>query len=229
MRKFSTESTSRESRPRNSPTHADKLGQFLLELFQPRFLDLVLLDEFRLDRAELFAFFLKAALTEGTAVSAATLASERMQDREAAEPISLLGESSPRGVRINSPFPLCELERQPCEHELVRRLVRVACWQRHLQAYRRLLVRRELPQLVEVVQRQVLVLGAAESVLKSATDARMDTKSIELAARVLFGCSDFALDVIPLEEEVLRTSARARVWRASAHMYWSSSLVRTMD
>lgn len=41
----------------------------------------------------------------------------------AEEPIR---EQRARAGKRSLPFPLCELERQPCEHELVRRLVCVA-------------------------------------------------------------------------------------------------------
>jgi hypothetical protein len=45
---------------RERKAHVDKVGQLLLELFEPCLLDFVLLDELGLDRTELFSFLLKA-------------------------------------------------------------------------------------------------------------------------------------------------------------------------
>lgn len=45
---------------RNGTAYLDKLGELLLELFEPCLLDFVLLDELGLDRTELFSFLLKA-------------------------------------------------------------------------------------------------------------------------------------------------------------------------
>ena len=45
---------------RKGTAYLDKLGELLLELFEPCLLDFVLLDELGLDRTELFSFLLKA-------------------------------------------------------------------------------------------------------------------------------------------------------------------------